>query len=157
MWTETNTEQELIEGILRHGPEILEHCQSSDDLTKYLDHVRDERLNYPIPKIADPTHWFIPKEYQEMDIEQWVWNQVDSENEERVFRVLTELEMFKKNDMIPVLKTIKYIVDTLRQNKIVWGVGRGSSVASYVLYLIGVHKIDSIKYNLPIEEFFKEI
>jgi DNA polymerase III alpha subunit len=50
---------------------------------------------------------------------------------------------------------MKYIVDTLRANNIVWGVGRGSSVASYVLHLIGVHKIDSIKYNIPIEEFFK--
>jgi DNA polymerase III alpha subunit len=59
--------------------------------------------------------------------------------------------------MIPVLKTMKYIVDTLRANNIVWGVGRGSSVASYVLHIIGVHKINSIKYNIPIEEFFKEI
>jgi DNA polymerase III alpha subunit len=50
---------------------------------------------------------------------------------------------------------MKYVVDTLRENNIVWGVGRGSSVASYVLHLIGVHKIDSIKYNIPIEEFFK--
>jgi len=54
-----------------------------------------------------------------------------------------------------VLHVMKYVVDTLRENQIVWGVGRGSSVASYVLYLIGVHKIDSIKYKLPIEEFFK--
>ena len=57
--------------------------------------------------------------------------------------------------MIPVLKTMKFIVDTLKKNNIVWGVGRGSSVASYVLHIIGVHKIDSVKYNLPIEEFFK--
>jgi DNA polymerase III alpha subunit len=51
---------------------------------------------------------------------------------------------------------MKYIVDTLRANNVVWGVGRGSSVASYVLHIIGVHKIDPIKYNIPIEEFFKE-
>jgi DNA polymerase III alpha subunit len=50
---------------------------------------------------------------------------------------------------------LKYLVDTLRENKILWGVGRGSSVASYVLYLIGVHKIDSLKYNLDIAEFLK--
>jgi DNA polymerase III alpha subunit len=50
---------------------------------------------------------------------------------------------------------MKYIVDTLRANNVVWGVGRGSSVASYVLHLIGVHKIDSVKYDIPIEEFFK--
>ena len=157
MWTETNTEKDLIEGIIKHGPEILNHCQSSGDLSKYIQRIVEERLNYPIPKTADPTHWFIPQEYQNMDIEKWVWSQVDQDNEERVFRVSQELELFNKNNMIPVLKTIKYIVDTLRKNKVVWGVGRGSSVASYVLYLIGVHKIDSIKYNLPIEEFFKEI
>ena len=57
--------------------------------------------------------------------------------------------------MIPVLKTMKYVVDTLRANNVVWGVGRGSSVASYVLFIIGVHKIDSVKYKLPINEFFK--
>jgi DNA polymerase III alpha subunit len=57
--------------------------------------------------------------------------------------------------MIPVLKTMKYIVDTLRKNNVVWGVGRGSSIASYALFLIGIHKIDSIKYDIPITEFFK--
>jgi DNA polymerase III alpha subunit len=57
--------------------------------------------------------------------------------------------------LIPVLRAMKYVVDTLRSNNIVWGVGRGSSVASYVLFIIGVHKIDSVKYKLPINEFFK--
>jgi DNA polymerase III alpha subunit len=37
----------------------------------------------------------------------------------------------------------------------VWGVGRGSSVASYVLFLIGVHRIDSMKYNLDYKEFLR--
>jgi DNA polymerase III alpha subunit len=54
-----------------------------------------------------------------------------------------------------LLKYLKYLVDTMRENKIVWGVGRGSSVASYALYLIGVHKVDSIKYQLDINEFLK--
>jgi len=49
----------------------------------------------------------------------------------------------------------KYFVDTMQANNVVWGVGRGSSVASYVLYLIGVHKIDSIKYNLDWQEFLR--
>ena len=49
-----------------------------------------------------------------------------------------------------------YLVDYMRKNKIVWGVGRGSSVASYVLYLIGVNKIDSIKYKLECQEFLRD-
>jgi DNA polymerase III alpha subunit len=43
----------------------------------------------------------------------------------------------------------------MRKHNIVWGVGRGSSVASYVLYLIGVHKINSMYYDLDIEEFLR--
>ena len=57
--------------------------------------------------------------------------------------------------MMDVLQFLKYMVDTLRENNIVWGVGRGSSVASYVLYLLGVHKVNSIKYDLDPTEFLR--
>jgi DNA polymerase III alpha subunit len=88
-----------------------------------------------------------------MDIEQFL---VDKCPEENYNRLIEELQLYRNHNMLPVLRQMKYLVDTLRSNDVVWGVGRGSSVASYVLYLIGVHKIDSVKYNLPIEEFFKE-
>jgi len=63
--------------------------------------------------------------------------------------------LFKSHAMMDVLQFLKYMVDTLRENNIVWGVGRGSSVASYVLYLLGVHKVNSIKYNLDPTEFLR--
>ena len=75
---------------------------------------------------------------------------------EQTDRVSQELKLFIEHGMFDLLFYLKYLVDTMRQNKIVWGVGRGSSVASYVLFLIGVHKIDSLKYNLDIHEFLKE-
>ncbi len=151
----TNTTADLIEGILNFGPEILEHCLCSDDLTQYLDRIHKENLHYPVPpSTVYRTNWFIPDEYKNMDIEEFLVNQCPKENYDRLMQ---ELNLYHKNDMIPVLKTMKYLVDTLRKNNVLWGVGRGSSVASYVLYLIGVHKIDSVKYSLPIEEFFKEI
>jgi len=37
----------------------------------------------------------------------------------------------------------------------IWGVGRGSSVASYVLYLLDVHRIDSMFYDLDPSEFLR--
>ena len=151
MWT--NTEQELIEGVLRHGPDILDHCLSSDDISQYLNRIDSEHLHYPIPQTTiDSKNWFIPKSYQDMDIEGFLVDNCPKENYERLIQ---EIQLFQRHNMIPVLKTMKYIVDTLRANNIVWGVGRGSSVASYALHIIGVHKIDSIKYNIPIEEFFK--
>ena len=152
----TNTLEQLIEGVMRHGPDILEHCQTSDDLNQYVSRLQQEHLNYPTPpQQIDPANWFIPQEYKTMDILDWLYQQCPTPEIRE--RVVEELRLFAKHDMIPMLKTMKYLVDTLRANNIVWGVGRGSSVASYVLHLIGVHKIDSIKYKLPIEEFFKEI
>ena len=153
MWTKTNTIEELIEGVLRHGPDILNHCLTSDDLSKYLDRIDNERLSYPMPPTEiDPSRWFIPNDYCPNLVE--VLYSL-CKTEEQTARVNQELELFIKHDMYDLLHVMKYVVDTLRENNIVWGVGRGSSVASYVLHLIGVHKIDSIKYNLPIEEFFK--
>ena len=152
MWT--NTTQQLVQGVMRHGPDILEHCQTSDDLTQYASRLQQEHLNYPIPpQQVDITNWFIPYECKTMDIVDWLYQQcLTTEVRERV---VEELRLFAKYDMISVLKTMKYVVDTLRANNVVWGVGRGSSVSSYVLFIIGVHKIDSVKYKLPINEFFK--
>ena len=138
---------------MKHGPEILEHCLCSEDLSLYADRIHQEHLQYPIPPSATrKDNWLIPQKYKSIDIEQYLIEQCPKENYDRL---IYELELYRKNNMIPVLQTMKYIVDTLRNNNIVWGVGRGSSVASYVLFLIGVHRIDSVKYDIPISEFFK--
>jgi len=97
--------------------------------------------------------WFMPEEYKQLDIVEFLLDK--TQNETQYQRVVQELELFAQHNMIDVLKYIKYLVDTMRKNNIVWGVGRGSSVASYVLYLIGIHKVDSIKYELDIHEFLK--
>ena len=98
--------------------------------------------------------WKMPAEYKTLDIEAWIWEQTPPWDPQHT-RVTEELEAFKERNMIDLLRWLKYFVDTCRANNIVWGVGRGSSVASYVLYLIGVHKIDSIKYNLDWQEFLR--
>lgn len=138
-----------------HGPDILENCLCSDDLSNYIRRLDQEKLQYPIPpKTIDPGKWRIPLDYQNLDIEKYLVEICPKQNYDRLFK---ELDLYKKNQMLLLLKTMKFVVDTLRKHDIVWGVGRGSSVASYVLFLLGVHKIDSVKYNLPLEEFFKEI
>jgi DNA polymerase III alpha subunit len=99
------------------------------------------------------NQWYMPEEYRLYDIVDWLY--CECRTLEQKDRVTEELKLFSQHDMIDLLKYVKYLVDTMRANNIVWGVGRGSSVASYVLYLIGVHKIDSIKYKLDIREFLK--
>ena len=98
-------------------------------------------------------NWHMPQEYKELDIAKYVLDlcQTDAELQ----RVGQELLLYQERDLFDLLRYLKYLVDTLRKNNVVWGVGRGSSVASYVLFLIGVHKIDSLYYNLDIDEFLK--
>ena len=117
-----------------------------------------ETLITPAATVAEfdalnQKQWFMPDEYRLYDIVDWLYCQCRTQ--EQKDRVTKELKLFAQHNMIDLLKYIKYLVDTMRKNNIVWGVGRGSSVASYVLYLIGIHKVDSIKYELDINEFLK--
>jgi DNA polymerase III alpha subunit len=97
--------------------------------------------------------WNMPREYIELDIAKWLLDRCNTDAERQ--RVGEELLLYLDRDMFPLLQYLKYLVDTMRKYNIVWGVGRGSSVSSYVLYLIGIHKIDSIYYGLDIQEFLR--
>ena len=99
------------------------------------------------------TNWFIPDSYKSIDIAQFVLDQCKSEAE--LQRAGSELLLFQERNLFPLLRYLKYLVDVMRENNIVWGVGRGSSVASFVLFLLGVHRINSLYYDLSIEEFLK--
>lgn len=99
------------------------------------------------------SEWFLPPDYKNFDITKFVLDLCQTDEE--TTRCLDELLEFKQRGMLDLLRWLKYIVDTCRQHNIIWGVGRGSSVASYVLYKIGVHRINSIKYNLDWREFLR--
>ena len=99
------------------------------------------------------SNWLMPEKYKTMDIAQYVLNQCQGEAE--LQRAGEELLLFQERDMFVLLRYLKYLVDTMRENNIVWGVGRGSSVASFVLFLLGIHRINSLYYDLSIDEFLK--
>jgi DNA polymerase III alpha subunit len=101
---------------------------------------------------ACQTVWNMPEDYCPNLIEM-LYGMCTTK--EQTNRVSEELEAFIEHGMMDLLFYLKYLVDTMRENKVVWGVGRGSSVASYVLYLIGIHRIDSLKYNLDWREFLR--
>lgn len=103
---------------------------------------------------SNQCDWFIPEDKIQHNLVEMLYSMCKTQ--EQTDRVSKELNLFIQHGMLDLLFYLKYLVDTMRENNIVWGVGRGSSVASYVLYLIGVHRIDSIKYELDIHEFLKE-
>ena len=46
-----NTQDDLIKGVLYHGPKILEKSLADPNtIIKYLERIAEEHLDYPIPK-----------------------------------------------------------------------------------------------------------
>jgi DNA polymerase III alpha subunit len=97
--------------------------------------------------------WYMPDEYKQLDIASHVLNLCDSDAE--LQRVGHELLLFQERNLFDLLRYLKYLTDTMTANRLIWGVGRGSSVASFVLYLLGVHKINSLHYELDPAEFLR--
>ena len=140
-------------------------CDSNDDVDKFNAAMEEQgldKLQKYIPLDVDQktfdsvcqSEWFMPQEYKELDVYTFVMNKAGDDLAE-LERVEEELAQFKVRGMNNLLRYMIYLVDFMRENDIVWGVGRGSSVASYVLYLIGVHKIDSIQFGLDWREFLR--
>jgi DNA polymerase III alpha subunit len=111
-----------------------------------------------------PIEWNIPEQYNKIDVfsymaplvKKYVTKNPQYDKNDIVQRVVTELESFAKLNMLGMIKVIIYLIDTLKKENLVWGVGRGSSCASFVLFLLELHKVDCIKYDVPLEEFFRE-
>jgi DNA polymerase III alpha subunit len=100
-------------------------------------------------------NWNLPDEFKDLDVLTHIKTLHPNLTADQLSRVNLELMEFEKRDHYNLLRFLIYFVTMLRSNNIIYGVGRGSSIASYVLYLIGVHRIDSYKYNLDIKEFLK--
>ena len=139
---------------------LVESPQQYNNSVKQL-YVEFPKLQQYIPSDVNieefhtnlQSDWYMPTAYKELDIAQWVLEKCKTDQE--LQRVGQELILYQERDLFDLLRFMKYLVDTLRKNNIIWGVGRGSSVASYVLYLLGVHRIDSLYYDLDITEFLK--
>jgi DNA polymerase III alpha subunit len=147
---------ESLDSLCLDNADIVEKYNQS--INKNADSLPEIKLHHlldiPVEQFdqAHQCNWFMPEEYKKMDIEGFLVDQCPRQNHERL---VEELVLFRQHNMLDLLRYLKYLVDTMRSKNILWGVGRGSSVASYCLYLLGVHKIDSVKYNLDINEFLK--
>ena len=139
-------------------------CDPTDDVDKFNSAMEEQGmspLQKYIPLDVDQktfdgvcqSEWFMPAEYKALSVYNYIM--VRCETQEEKDRCEEELAEFSARGMYNLLRYMIYLVDFMRENDIVWGVGRGSSVASYVLYLIGVHRIDSIKYDLDWREFLR--
>ena len=157
------TEENLFDLYMRTPDLVLKNTLTNAKITiddnlelKNIPQLVEETVNSLSVEEFDENNrlnWLMPEEYQTFDIAKWLLDQCTHEDE--IQRVGKELLMYQKRDLFMLLQYMKYLVDLMRENNIVWGVGRGSSVSSFVLFLIGIHRINSLYYDLDIEEFLK--
>ena len=139
-------------------------CDPSEDVDKFNEHADQNgqpklKKYTPVDLNIDKfdeicqSDWFMPDNYKRLDVEKYIKDKCTTSEE--INRIEQELVEYESRNMYDLLRYMIYLVDFMRANNIVWGVGRGSSVASYVLYLIGIHKVNSIQYGLDYREFLR--
>tara|TARA_R110002153_G_scaffold97368_1_gene232099 strand:- start:1450 stop:1971 length:522 start_codon:yes stop_codon:yes gene_type:complete len=160
----TFTEQDAMD-LLYNDPGFDISKLFFDDVEKYTSSLNRLKLDLPninkTPKREslkdfdkkNIDEWHMPEKYYKINVLQWLLDKCQTDEEK--MRVQHEYDLFEKKEFIKVLQFLIYFIDTLRDNNVVWGVGRGSSVASFCLFLIGVHKINPLLYNLDIAEFLR--
>lgn len=167
------TENDIIEAMLQNKIPSSAVMKDSEQLDKYNHYCEmyeaKNKIDHDLPvsdisefHSSDINNWFMPDKYKVMDVERLLLDKIiekkqssDIQNSKELSRVSEELLEYNKRGLMPLLKFLIYMVDNLKENKVTWGVGRGSSVSSYILYLIGVHKVDSLVYELNYKEFLK--
>jgi len=113
----------------------------------------NQGISVPEFHLTQQMNWHMPNEYKQMDIAEYILGLCN--NEAELQRCGSELLLYQERDLFNLLRYLKYLVDVMTEHRLIWGVGRGSSVASFVLYKLGVHRIDSLYYNLDINEFLR--
>lgn len=159
------TEEGVFRLIYSGKIEILDKilCLEGTEVDLFNDFSTDISLNSINPDLVDykkeeidqvlRSSWIMPEEYKNIDVYAYLLEKADTEKEKS--RIIEELDVYKSQNLLDLLRYMIYLVDVMKKNNIVWGVGRGSSVSSYVLFLIGVHRINPIKYGLDWKEFLK--
>lgn len=138
----TELDIEKMIDVVEDPGQMMTWCSPADDSQSVCDYDLERQQS-----------WSMPDTYKTMDIAEHVLGLCQTQ--EQLQRAGQELLMFQERGLFDLLRYLKYLVDVMRDNQVIWGVGRGSSVASYVLFLLGVHRIDSLYYDLDPQEFLR--
>lgn len=157
------SEQDLVDQIMKGNRELdgytVDHSVKLTQAISLLEHVpalsehAEQDVSVEEFDRGCQSSWHMPQSYQQLDIAELVLSMCDTDSE--LQRCGQELLLYQERDLFNLLRYLKYLVDVMNDNQVIWGVGRGSSVASYVLYKLGVHRIDSLHYDLDPTEFLR--
>lgn len=125
---------------------------ADDQITAATDDAPEINLNWKIPEPFSSLdlHSFLIDKFLEKQ------NEFEHNLDTAALRLQQELEQIEKRNLTNLFRTIVYVIDTFIKKDIPWGVGRGSSCASFILYLIGLNLVNPLEYDIPLEEFFHD-
>ena len=108
-----------------------------------------------------PPEWVLPEPYKYLNLDEYLFGLVDRIErddlyEARVERLSSEIWLFKEAKLDDVLRVLIYVVDTMTEQNAIWGVGRGSSCSSYLLFLLGLHEVDPVLHGIEITDFIRQ-
>jgi DNA polymerase III alpha subunit len=148
-----NLDEKSVTEALYKGLDITKISIANDLIEEY----NESKVELENPDIIDDPEftfeWMMPDEYKELDLDKFLIDKC--KNDLEIQRVTEELELFRMSGNIELVKYCIYLVDMFKSKNLVHGVGRGSSVSIFIFYLIGLHKVNSIKYELDYSDFFK--
>lgn len=153
---------------LRRGlkPSELRVSAFTPEIEAFNREVTEEELlkESSLEPINIDLAWILPQKYLSIDLWDYIITVFDSrlpdfkytelELQEATRRIEAELLEVHARGMSEFMKTIIYVLDVFRAKNVIWGVGRGSSCASYLLFILGLHVVDCVKLQVPMEEFF---
>lgn len=152
--------------LLGIPPRQLRVTRESPEIAQFNQHVVSEdelKLAEQEPVVLDFS-WQIPESYLKIDLRTYFidafikrnLSYTETQVELAAERIEAELKEVDRRGMTQFMQTIIYILDVLREKDVVWGVGRGSSCACYLLFILGLHSVDCLLLDIPLDEFFHE-
>jgi DNA polymerase III alpha subunit len=142
-----------LDGMIVDSTVDLDRMPDILDSVPGLQQQKFHTISVPEWHAQQQSNWHMPDEYKQLDIAAHILGLCESEAE--LQRCGAELLLYQERNLFDLLRYLKYLVDVMKKNNVIWGVGRGSSVASYALYKLGVHRINSMYYKLNVEEFLR--
>lgn len=163
-------EADQVIDLIRRGaiPSQLRVLAETPDVVIFNRNVSEaEKLReFGIEPMNFKYDWQLPPEFLSLDITEHVsvvfgerlpaLEYDSAQTEAAITRVAQELHEFRKRGLEDLLRVIIFVLHKFKETQQVWGVGRGSSCASYVLFLLGLHVVDPIKFEVPLEEFMHD-
>lgn len=165
-------EPQFLAGAVARGlpPSMIRVRGDDEDVRRFNEMVAEaDRIRQEtVEPVSLSMVWQLPEQYKNLNLDEYVarafgdrcqelYKKYSPEQyDQAILRIADELQEIEARGMVEFMRTVIYILDTFKRKNVVWGVGRGSSCASYVLFVLGLHAVDCILLDVPMSEFFHD-